>query len=416
MHVQKATSMTQVGNWLPSHEAIEAWLGKLSAKVEGKRGRVKYHPPVQELADLIDTDPVVRMYFTQMIEQVPQTKAYRQNHLKSIPQMLRLINEVMTMGPEYNDTELVGCPLNAVFDWCMGTPAGFAAFRMDNVNAVLTNILNYWCKFLSGPGSLYVLNDSPTGWKSLAAQKGLNMPQYVYKPRDTYWGFKSWNDFFTRPFKPGQRPVADPDDNKVIVSACESTPYNIEQGVARQAQFWIKAQPYSLQDMLANDESVEQFVGGTVYQAFLSALNYHRWHAPVSGTITKAFVQPGTYYSEADSEGEDPGGPNNSQGYITQVAARALIFIQADEPSIGLMCVILVGMAEISSCVIQPQIKPGYKVKKGEELGYFQYGGSTHCLVFRPGAIAEFTLNALPQPNNPNAPLVLLSTKIAVAT
>ncbi|MGZ4627955.1 phosphatidylserine decarboxylase, partial [Oryzihumus sp.] len=35
---------------------------------------------------------------------------------------------------------------------------------------------------------------------------------------------------------------------------------------------------------LANDESADQFVGGTVYQAFLSATNYHRWHAPVAGT------------------------------------------------------------------------------------------------------------------------------------
>jgi phosphatidylserine decarboxylase len=29
----------------------------------------------------------------------------------------------------------------------------------------------------------------------------------------------------------------------------------------------------------------KHFVGGTVYQAFLSALFYHRWHAPVDGVI-----------------------------------------------------------------------------------------------------------------------------------
>ena len=91
----------------------------------------------------------------------------------------------------------------------------------------------------------------------------------------------------------------------MIVSACESTPYGISTDVQRQDRFWIKSQPYSLQDMLANDESVDQFVGGTVYQAFLSATNYHRWHSPVAGTIVRAFVQDGTYYSEADSEGAD---------------------------------------------------------------------------------------------------------------
>ena len=45
----------------------------------------------------------------------------------------------------------------------------------------------------------------------------------------------------------------------------------------------------------------------------------------------------GTYYSETLSEGFDPSGPNESQGYITEVATRALIFIEADNPKIGLM-------------------------------------------------------------------------------
>ena len=84
--------------------------------------------------------------------------------------------------------------------------------------------------------------------------------------------------------------MAAPDDDKVIVSACESTPYGISVDVQGQDRFWIKSQPYSLEDMLANDESVEELVGGTVYQAFLSAFNYHRWHSPVAGAIVRAFV------------------------------------------------------------------------------------------------------------------------------
>jgi phosphatidylserine decarboxylase len=42
-------------------------------------------------------------------------------------------------------------------------------------------------------------------------------------------------------------------------------------------------------------------------------------------------------------------------------------------------------MTEVSSCMIDPKIRPGYHVTKGGELGCFQFGGSTHCLVFRPG-------------------------------
>ena len=60
--------------------------------------------------------------------------------------------------------------------------------------------------------------------------------------------------------------MASPDDGKAIVSACESTPYGISTDVKRQDRFWIKSQPYSLADMLANNDSVDQFVGGAMAQ------------------------------------------------------------------------------------------------------------------------------------------------------
>lgn len=404
------------GNWLPSNqEHLEDWLEEMTQMVEARRVPAPFHPVIKEFEDLIEHNPLVRMYMEQMIAQVPHTKKYRRHHLKSVSQMLCLINRVLTQAPEYNDTALVGAPLNAIIDWCMGTRAGFAAFRDETINAMFRNILYAWCEFLSSEASLYVLNDSPKGWKCDSAQQAINIDQFQYDPDDEYWGFKSWNDFFIRKFKNGQRPIAEPDNNKVIVSACESAPYKISNHVKKYDKFWLKSQPYSLQDMLTGDESVDQFVGGTVYQAFLSAFNYHRWHSPITGTITKAFVKEGTYYSEADVEGEDPAGPNNSQGYITQVATRAIILIECDDPVIGLMCFIAVGMAEISSCIIDPKIQPGYHIQKGEELGYFQYGGSTHCLIFRPGVIKEFALCAIPDPNIHEPPLVLLGQEIAVA-
>jgi phosphatidylserine decarboxylase len=154
--------------------------------------------------------------------------------------------------------------------------------------------------------------------------------------------------------------------------------------------FWIKSQPYSLKDMLDNSPFVKDFIGGAVYQAYLSPFNYHRWNSPVSGTIVKAYVKDGLYFSEDDSQGVDASAQDKSQGYLTHVQTRAIFFIKADDPRIGLMVFMPVGMVEVSSCIIDAKIKPGYHVKKGEELGYFQFGGSTNCLIFRPGVIKEF--------------------------
>jgi hypothetical protein len=68
--------------------------------------------------------------------------------------------------------------------------------------------------------------------------------------------------------------------------------------------------------------------------------DFNRWHAPVSGTIKKAFVQDGTYFSEPLFEGL--GDPNNAeinaggisvgQGYLTSLATRAIIFIEVRLP------------------------------------------------------------------------------------
>ena len=192
--------------------------------------------------------------------------------------------------------------------------------------------------------------------------------------------------------------MASPEDDSILANACESAPLRVEKNVPLKAKFWIKGQPYSLQDMLDNDPYAPQFEGGAVYQAFLDALSYLRWHAPVSGTIVKAYNVYGSYYSEdyyqgfhSEDEKPDPSAPNNSQVYITEVASRAIIFIEADNPDIGLMCFIGVGMAEVSSNDIT--VKEGQHVKKGDELGMFHFGGSTHCLIFRKEVNVEFDLH-----------------------
>jgi phosphatidylserine decarboxylase len=191
------------------------------------------------------------------------------------------------------------------------------------------------------------------------------------------------------------RPVASPDDDSVIANCCESKVYNIERNAKLRDKFWVKGQPYSVADMLAHDPLAQHFEDATVYQAFLSALSYHRWHAPVSGKVVRAFVQDGTYFSEPLFEGQ--GGPDGhdidargisvAQGYLTALATRAIIFIEADNKDIGLMAFIGVGMDEVSTCEIT--VKEGQHIKKGEQTGMFHFGGSTHCLLFRKGVKVE---------------------------
>lgn len=388
----------RVGKWLPADsERLNVWLADLSSAA--KASPKPFHPAVAEFRDLIEGDPEIYMYFHQMFEELPAGKQFAtdprgQPQVHDYVTMLNLINHVLTMAPAFDRTGLVGFPINAILDWPMGTPGGFAAFLNDKVNRALKKILNAWGEFLSSPESREVLNTDPTmGWfgrDAMAAMPGF-AEDFQCDPALPHYGFTSWDDFFTRRFRPGRRPVGAPDDGRIIVNACESAPYKIARDVKARDRFWIKSQPYSLVHMFGSDPVHAEFVGGTIYQAFLSALSYHRWHSPVDGTIERAWLIDGSYYSETPAVGYDPEGPNESQGYITEVAARAVILIRAADPAIGLMAFLAVGMAEVSTCDIT--VTAGQQVRKGEELGMFHFGGSTHCLIFGPHVKIAFDLH-----------------------
>lgn len=384
-----------VGKWLPSDQkTLSAWFDKVMEKAEVSDD--PFLPAVEELKQFIENDAKAYMFFNDMFSSVSRKHALSPAGLPQIRDyhhMLRLCNTILTHAPEFNATGLVGCPFNALFDWSMSTRSGYAGFLDDAVNAHLKRMFDAWGSFLRSKESAAVLNDDPvSGWFGEAAQKAMPnfAEEFVCDPALPHHGYKSWDDFFTREFRAGVRPLAAPDDDAVITNACESAPYRLAHDVALRAKFWIKAQPYALHFLLGEEPLASRFDGGTVYQAYLSALSYHRWHAPVSGRIVRTRVVQGSYLSAALSVGEDPAGPDLSQGYIPEVATRGLIFIEADNPDIGLMCFVAVGMAEVSTCDIT--VFEGQYVKKGDQLGMFHFGGSTHCLVFGPQVDLEFDL------------------------
>jgi phosphatidylserine decarboxylase len=397
MSADTGNDVRRQAGWLPDQSDLEAWLRGRGGHGGGSDASEPLHPAVEALRAVIDGDPILRMHAHQMIEQVPIGREYSSRHLESVDHMLTLIDEVIRTAPEFSADSMVMTPLAGILDWTTATPAGFAFYRDPRVNDALRVVLEAWSEFLSSPESLTVLNDSESGWMGAAAQEAVGMGQFRHDPDTEHWGFASWNDFFTRAFRDGERPVASPDDASVVVAPCEATPYRIANGVRRRDGFWAKGEPYSLDELLAGDDSVDRLVGGTVFQAFLSAVDYHRWHSPVSGTVVSAFVQPGTYYSEADSQGDAAAEPTNSQGYMAHVATRAVLVVDADDPAIGLVACVFIGMVDVSSCLLGDGVESGTHLTKGDEVGRFQYGGSTVCVVFEPGVVEAFALAALPQ-------------------
>lgn len=387
MHAHKT------GNWLVKDRSVlQRWVER-RVRDHDKHG---IHPEywdetVVALKEFIEHDSNVFELCSNMFSEIPVTYTHTPNgkcQVRDYMHMLSLFDYSIRRGPEWsavdNKVGLVGFPINAILDWPMGTLSGYYFFKHLGINSRLNAMLNKWGSYLRSEKSVPVLSASANGW---LAQEGITALQAaangddgtplsftaLFKcpdPADTdTLGFSSWDQFFTREFQDNIRPLFAPetgppdlnilDPQRFIVNACESAPLRLDVNVKWQDKFWLKGQPYSLKDMLQNDAMARYFEGGIVYQAFLSALSYHRWHAPLSGTVKAVHNIPGTYYSEDRYEGfanmvlnsmgkcepdPDPAAPDHSQAYITAVAARAVIYIEADNKDLGTVGMVTVGM------------------------------------------------------------------------
>ena len=248
----------RIGGWLPhDHKAIQHAVKHMVKRA--KKAKLEFVSPIQDLYNLIYGNPTVFMLFTEMLTEVPEKPPYNQDpshqpEIRDVGTLLVTISHQIQSPIDYNDSVQIGTPINAILDWPMGTKAGFAAFLRDDVNACFEAILNYWGNYLKSPPSNAGVPSNETittndgGWLSAAAQNDPNSPglrnflntYIVPDPNAKNYGFQSWDLFFTHHFKDGLRPVADPEDSQIIVSAAESTPFYIQENVQLQDTFWAK--------------------------------------------------------------------------------------------------------------------------------------------------------------------------------
>jgi phosphatidylserine decarboxylase len=405
-------SFGRVAGYLPKRRtAVDEWQGNLKKEIAPARGMGIVSPSVAAMARLIERDGIVRMYVTKMIDQVPAQ--YKQ--IDDVAEMLAALDWIVRSAPLYNrdPAKQNSFPVSTLFTYMMMTPAGEAAFRYPAFNDALRGILEEWCHFLDSPASLYVINEGEFGWLSQPAYEQNRLVEFVIPDRaEPHWGFESFNAYFHRQIRPELRPISGPNDPRVIVSPNDGTVVNWRRDVQASAQFWLKGQPYSLHDMLCGDH-VDRFVGGDVLQSFLSGADCKRWNSPIAGRVVRVEKVNGLMFSNAESAGFDPTAATYSQGYEASVNTRGLVFIESDDPVIGLVCVIPIGITEISS--ISFEVKAGDQVTKGQELGRFSYGGSSMAIVFQKGAIDRFTVPQNTTGNQDDGPPIFVNAEIAIA-
>ncbi|CAE6406171.1 unnamed protein product [Rhizoctonia solani] len=397
-------NIARYNGWIPSPVVYDAFI-KDAVQIATRRNAAsaEHVASVKKFQEAIEADDTMVELFKSVFRQTPDTP----NKIRNFEHMLHLFDSIVTVPPqfkvvqEHGVSEPIGVPMYLVFDLLSNTSAAYDLFRMEAFNKALKDLLCDWGAYLKTDDSNKTLHDQPGGWFSQAALNSLEAGRGVFNetyilpnPDAVNRGYQSWDDFFTRRIRVDKRPILLFEGKSVIYNACESTVERISRNVQAHDLFWLKGtMAYSLYDMFAGDrETADQFVGGTVYQAFLSPQDYHRWHSPIAGKVVNPRVIPGTYYAVVPDEGDDGdmrGALIRCQPWLTVAATRAVMTIVADDPKIGTVGFIGVGMAEVSTCHLS--VRDGDTVKPGDELGMFHFGGSSHTIIYGPQASPTFT-------------------------
>lgn len=201
-------------------------------------------------------------------------------------------------------------------------------------------------------------------------------------------GFRTFNQFFARHLKPGMRPISDPNDDKVIVYPADCTYDNsVEKqsivSIEAGGIVYIKNLPWTIGSLLQGSEYAREFEGGVWMHAFLNTFNYHRQHAAVSGRVIEAKNIQGAAYLEVNEKCQPirvmcgPDAPDNPGYQFLQTRGMVVI----ENPVLGKVAILPIGMAQVSS--VKLSVKKGDVVKKGDEISYFEFGGSDVICVFQ---------------------------------
>ena len=188
-----------------------------------------------------------------------------------------------------------------------------------------------------------------------------------YMPRK----YTSFNDFFTRKVKDGARPVDEDEDALVSPCDCRASVYPILEN----SNFSIKHTEYTLRSLLHSKKLATRFQGGYLYVLRLTVTDYHRYIYAATGEQTKNYRIEGSFHTVNPIANDYlPIYKENTREY-TLIKTKDMGSILQME--VGAL---LVGKIK--------NHKEKCHCEKGEEKGYFEYGGSTIIVITEPGVIA----------------------------
>jgi phosphatidylserine decarboxylase len=359
----------------------------------------------RELIDLVETNPEIGEMLEASIAEAKEVNPDpKTNPVQNLSDYYDFIDSTSELIPR----EVLENPSDLTRDQILQSICYFY-FLVDQPlpeledKGLYNNAIQYY-----GPFSSWLHNFVETWGAFLDTEESWNQETYQEFYNDSSFGLqKGWyesssnwstfNQFFSRYLSSlDARPIASPSDPMIVVSPADSVPqgtWAIDDNSTIQVEDGLEVKLvryYSIKDLLGEDSQYKDaFASGVLTHTFLNVNDYHRYHFAVGGTIKekKTIVQNVALEVEWSPE-QGKYVPIDSTGWqFTQT--RGYVIVDTEE--YGLVALIPMGMAQVSSVNFEDDVVEGSTHEKGDMLGNFLFGGSDFVMLFQESAGFEMT-------------------------
>jgi len=215
-----------------------------------------------------------------------------------------------------------------------------------------------------------MLMDAPSSCSKIpefVKSLGIDMSEAIRPVGD----YDSFNDFFIRTLKPGARPIDT--SPRSIVSPADGKVLAFEH-MNGFDDFFVKGQSFNLNSFLQDAALAEKYADGTLMIFRLAPVDYHRFHFPADGRISATKAIKGAYYSVS---------PYAVKNMLRVYWENKREYSVLTTETAGDIVLCEVGATMVGS--ISQNYTPNVAVKKGQEKGWFTFGGSTVVMLLEKG-------------------------------
>ena len=227
------------------------------------------------------------------------------------------------------------------------------------------------------------------GWKMKKRESALRILPFIAKYNldvdefaKSAFDYKTFNEFFCRALKPQARPIV---PGERIAALPADGRHLAFPDVDAADGFYIKGQKLSLTDLFGEGKGLDaspgslaaRFAGGPILISRLCPVDYHRFHFPVDGVPGESRLVPGWLYSVS---------PIALRRNLSYLAANKRQLTLIESPVFGPVAMIEVGATNVGSIV--QSFSANRAVRKGDEKGFFSFGGSCVITLFARGRVA----------------------------